>query len=37
MKVIEKLSEMIEEEVEGAEHYAKQALKHKMYILLQDA
>ena len=29
MKLIEKLSEMIEEEVEGAEHYAKQALKHK--------
>lgn len=29
MKLIEKLSEMIEEEVEGACHYAKQALKHK--------
>lgn len=29
MKIIEKLSDMIEEELEGAEDYAKGALKYK--------
>ena len=29
MKLIQELSEMIEEEVEGARHYAKEAVKHK--------
>ena len=29
MQIIKKISEMIEEELEGAEHYAKMALKHK--------
>lgn len=29
MTIIKKISEMIEEELEGAEHYAKCAVKHK--------
>jgi Mn-containing catalase len=29
MKLIQELSEMIEEEIEGALHYAKKAIKHK--------
>lgn len=29
MKLIQEISEMIEEEVEGACHYAKEAVKHK--------
>lgn len=29
MKLIQELSEMIEEEVEGARNYAKEAVKHK--------
>lgn len=30
MKIIEKLTEMIDEEIEGAEHYAKCAIEYKM-------
>lgn len=29
MKLIQQISEMIEEEIEGACHYAKEAVKHK--------
>ena len=29
MKLIQQISEMIEEEIEGAYHYAKEAVKHK--------
>ena len=30
MRIIKEMSEMIEDELEGAEHYVKCAIKHKM-------